>query len=146
MKLSKAAYKKHVEKNSPGSHFLNTVKAFIIGGFICIIGQALSELFLSMNINKEESGMYVSVLLIFAGALLTGLNIYDEIGRFAGAGSIVPITGFANSVVSPAMEFRSEGLVFGTGSRMFLIAGPVIVYGLFTSFVFGLLYYFIKIL
>lgn len=119
----------------------NLIWAFVVGGLICTFGQYLHNLFLDMGFTKKEAGGPVSVVLIFLSALLTGLGIYDELGKRAGAGSIVPITGFANSVVAPAMEFKREGYVFGIGAKMFVIAGPVLVYGMVTAFIFGLIHW-----
>jgi stage V sporulation protein AC len=120
------------------------VRAFIIGGLICIVGQFITNLLTALGLKKDELSSITTIIMIFLGAILTGLNIYDELGRYAGAGSIVPITGFANSIVSPAMEFKSEGYVTGVGAKMFVIAGPVIVYGVAASVVVGILYYLIK--
>lgn len=122
------------------------INAFIVGGIICDIGQFVSNFFLSMGIPKEEVGTYVSIVMVFIGALLTGIGIYDRIATFAGAGTVVPITGFSNSIVSPAMEFKKEGYVFGVGAKMFTIAGPVLVYGLSTSVLVGIIYYILKII
>ncbi len=119
----------------------NLIWAFVVGGLICTFGQYLHNLFLDMGFTKKEAGGPVSVVLIFLSALLTGLGVYDELGKRAGAGSIVPITGFANSVVAPAMEFKREGYVFGIGAKMFVIAGPVLVYGMVTAFIFGLIHW-----
>ncbi len=119
----------------------NLIWAVGVGGLICTFGQYLHNLFLDMGFTKKEAGGPVSVVLIFLSALLTGLGIYDELGKRAGAGSIVPITGFANSVVAPAMEFKREGYVFGIGAKMFVIAGPVLVYGMVTAFIFGLIHW-----
>lgn len=116
----------------------NILWAFVVGGLICVIGQGLQDFFLSMELQKKDAAAATSITLVFLGAFLTGLGVYDEIGKRAGAGSIVPITGFANSIVACAMEFKREGFVFGIGAKMFVIAGPVIVYGLITAFVVGL--------
>nr|WP_048569874.1 stage V sporulation protein AC [Clostridium cylindrosporum] len=134
-----------VEDSTPPSNLLfNCVKAFIIGGIICVIGQFVMNYFISLGVDKEQVGSYVSLVMIFIGAFLTGIGVYDDIGKFAGAGSVVPITGFANSIVSPAMEFKREGYVLGVGAKMFTIAGPVLVYGISSSIVVGIIYYFIK--
>lgn len=122
------------------------INAFIVGGIICDIGQFVNNFFLNMGVPKEEVGTYVSIAMVFIGALLTGIGIYDRIATFAGAGTIVPITGFSNSIVSPAMEFKKEGYVFGVGAKMFTIAGPVLVYGLSTSVLVGVIYYILKII
>ncbi len=122
-------------------HCLN---AFWVGGLICVIGQFVSDTFFKMGIAKDELGTYVTIVMIFLGAILTGIGVYDKIGDFAGAGSVVPITGFANSVVAPAMEFKNEGFVFGVAAKMFTIAGPVLVYGIGSSVIVGVLYYFFR--
>ncbi len=143
--LTKEEYLKYVEKKSPKSKLLrNCIRAFIVGGLICVVGQIISNLLRAKGFNQEFASNLTSLILIFLGALFTGLNIYDELGRYAGAGSIVPITGFANSVVSPALEFKSEGYVLGVGARMFVIAGPVLVYGISASVIAGIIYYMIK--
>ncbi|MBR2614119.1 MAG: stage V sporulation protein AC [Clostridia bacterium] len=119
-------------------------RAFWVGGLICVIGQSLRLLLEKVFfITGDELAGYVSMILIFIGSFLTGLGVYDRIGKYAGGGSIVPITGFANSVVSPAMEFKSEGFIYGLAAKMFTIAGPIIVFGVASSVVVGLVYYFI---
>lgn len=134
-----------VKQASPNSPiFMNCLKAFISGGIICIIGQLLSNFYTGKNFSKEEAALLVSITLIGLSALLTALGWYEKLGKFCGAGTIVPITGFANSVVSPAIEFKKEGMVFGMAAKMFIVAGPVIVYGTLTSMLVGLVYYFVK--
>lgn len=143
--VTKEEFKKMVEKASPNSHlFVDCLKAFFVGGAICIIGEGITKYLLSSGFTKDESGMYTSIILIFLAALLTGLGLYEKLGKFAGAGSIVPITGFSNSIAAPAIEFKKEGYVFGVGAKMFLIAGPVIVYGTLTSVIVGIIYFIIK--
>jgi stage V sporulation protein AC len=138
-------YLDYVEKKSPKSKLArNTVRAFAVGGLICIVGQFVSNALTAQGLDKDTAGSLTVLIMVFIGAFLTGINIYDDIGRFAGAGSIVPITGFANSIVSPAMEFKSEGYVTGVGARMFFIAGPVLVYGISASVVVGILHYLLK--
>ncbi len=105
------------------------------------MGQFFNNFFLKMGIPKDEVGTYVSIVMIFIGAFLTGIGVYDKIAKFAGAGTIVPITGFSNSIVSPAMEFKKEGYIFGVGSKMFVIAGPVLVYGISSSVGVGIIYF-----
>ncbi|HOP53175.1 MAG: stage V sporulation protein AC [Bacillota bacterium] len=117
----------------------NVLKAFVVGGTICLIGEVIKTYLISFGLSGEVAGVWTSIALVFLSALLTGLGIYDEIARFGGAGSAIPITGFSNSVVAPAMEFRSEGAILGLAARMFVIAGPVIVYGLVSATVFGLI-------
>jgi stage V sporulation protein AC len=136
-------YQNYVKSTMPKSNILkNCIMAFLIGGLICTIGQLITNIGINYyGLNKQDAGTFTSIILIFLSALLTGLGIYDDIAKVAGAGTIVPITGFANSIVSPAMEFKREGYVFGVGAKMFSIAGPVLVYGIGTSTIVGLLYY-----
>ena len=126
----------------PTKHFKNCARAFLVGGLICCIGQfirvILEEVFL---LSGDELAGTTSTILIFLGCLLTGLGVYDRIGRNAGAGSIVPITGFANSVASPAMEFKTEGYIFGMAAKLFIVAGPIIVYGVLSGSVVGIIYW-----
>ena len=120
------------------------LKAFLVGGLICCLGQLISDLGkLYLHLDKDQAGALCSLSLIFLAGLLTALGVFDRIAAFAGAGTVVPITGFANSIVAPAMEFRSEGLVTGTAAKLFQIAGPVLVYGIGSSVVYGLILYFI---
>lgn len=119
----------------------NIIWAFIVGGLICTLGQYIMNYFVSMGFTKKDAAGPTATVLVFLSALFTGLGVYDELGRRGGAGSIVPITGFANSVVAPAMEFKREGYVFGVGAKMFIIAGPVLVYGMSTAFIFGLIHW-----
>lgn len=136
-------YDQLVRKITPGSAKLQGFfRAFWVGGVICMIGQLAgmaAEAWLGFN--STNSGAFVSAFMVFLGALLTGLGVYDQIGRYAGAGSVVPITGFANSVAAPAIEFRREGMVMGVGARLFTVAGPVLVYGITSSILVGILYY-----
>lgn len=144
-RVSKEEFKKMVEKTSPDSRlFVNCLKAFFVGGTICLIGEGITKYLLSSGFTKDESGMYTSIILIFLAALLTGLGWYEKLGKFAGAGSLIPITGFSNSIAAPAIEFKKEGYVFGVGAKMFLIAGPVIVYGTLASVIVGIIYYVLK--
>ena len=143
--MSKEEYKKYVDKKSPDSKlFLNISRAFLVGGLICTLGQFFMNSFKAMGLDKDITASLTSVVMIFLGVLFTALNIYDDLGRFAGAGAIVPITGFANSIASPAMEYKSEGFVMGIGTRMFLVAGPVLVFGVSTSILVGIIHYLIK--
>lgn len=143
--MTKDEYKKYVDKKSPNSKlWRNMFRAFIVGGAICTVGQFFTNSFLRMGLNADTVASLTAMVMVFLGVLFTGLNIYDELGRFAGAGSIVPITGFANSIVSPAMEYKSEGYVLGIGAKMFLIAGPVLVYGISVSVAAGIIHYLIK--
>lgn len=143
-KQAKQEYDKMVKKASPNSPvFMNCVKAFVSGGIICTIGQVILNYMDKLSFTKDEGALITSIILILTSAILTGLGLYEKLGKYCGAGTIVPITGFANSVVSPAIEFKKEGMVFGMSAKMFLIAGPVIVYGTLTSMVVGILYYFL---
>ncbi|SKA88314.1 stage V sporulation protein AC [Clostridium sp. USBA 49] len=129
----------------PKSNLLkNCINAFWVGGLICVIGQLVMNYFTSLGLPKDVVSSLVSITMVFLGAFLTGIGIYDKIAGFAGAGSLVPITGFANSIVSPAMEFKKEGFIFGVAAKMFTIAGPVLVYGIGSSVIVGIIYYFIK--
>lgn len=121
--------------------FKNCVRAFIIGGLICVIGQFILNMLIRFGVPKDDATTWLPIIMIFIGAFLTGIGVYDKIAAIAGAGTIVPITGFSNSIVSPAMEFKKEGFVMGIGSKMFTIAGPVLVYGISTSIVIGIIYY-----
>ena len=128
----------------PTQHFKNCLRAFMVGGLICVIGQFLRYAFEYLfALSGDELAGTVSVVLIFLGTLLTGLGVYDRIGKNAGAGSIVPITGFANSVASPAIEFKTEGLVYGMAAKMFIVAGPIIVFGVLAGTAVGLIYLFL---
>jgi stage V sporulation protein AC len=129
----------------PKSHLLrNCIRAFIVGGILCDIGQFFNSSLTKLGLPKDDVSSWVSIIMVFLGAFLTGIGIYDKLAGFAGAGSLVPITGFANSIVSPAMEFKKEGFIFGVGAKMFIIAGPVLVYGIGTSVVVGIIYYLFK--
>ena len=119
----------------------NSVRAFAVGGLICALGQIMINLLIMRGVALTEAQTVTTAVLIFLGALLTGLGVYDEIGKFGGAGAFIPVTGFANSIVSPALEFKREGYVMGVGARLFMIAGPVLVYGIATSIGVGLIYY-----
>ena len=128
----------------PTQHFKNCFRAFLVGGLICCVGQFLRVVLEQITaLSGDELSGAVSVLLIFLGTLLTGFGVYDRIGRNAGAGSIVPITGFANSVASPAIEFKTEGLVYGLAAKMFIVAGPIIVYGVLAGAAVGIVYLFL---
>lgn len=138
-------YQKLVERMTPDSRlFVCCLRAFWVGGVICAIGQGISMLGEWLCFEENVCSMFTSVTLIFLGTTLTGLGIYDRIGRYAGAGSIVPITGFANSVAAPAIEFRREGFVMGIGTKLFAVAGPVLTYGITASIVVGVIYWAAK--
>lgn len=138
-------YQEDVEKKKPKPRYVkNVIWAFTVGGIICTIGQMINNYLISKGLGKEGVAAATSILLIFIGALLTGLGVYDKIGNKAGAGSIIPITGFSNSIVSPAMEHKSEGYVLGVASNMFKVAGPVLVYGFGSSIIVGMIYLLIN--
>ena len=146
MRISNKQYDEMVKKASPNSPIvLDCIKAFLIGGAICCFGQLLFYIFRKSGMSLDESRSLVSIALIIITAILTGIGVFDKIAKHAGAGTIVPITGFANSVVSPALEFKHEGFVLGTAAQMFSIAGPVIVYGTASSFLYGLIIYIFKL-
>jgi stage V sporulation protein AC len=139
--MSNGDYRDYAEKHMPRSQVLrNMLRAFLVGGIICVIGQGLTDIFMALGVDKETAGSACSICLIFIGAMLTGLGVYDDMAKFAGAGTLVPITGFANSVVAPALEFKTEGYILGTAAKMFIISGPVIVYGISASVIYGVLY------
>lgn len=136
--ISPKEYNKIVTKNSPKSKlFVNCIKAFLIGGAICTIGQVFTDLYAMLGAAEKDSKTLCSVTLIFIGILLTAIGVYDKIAKHGGAGTLVPITGFANAVSSPAIEFKSEGYIAGLGAKLFIIAGPVIVYGVSASIIYG---------
>lgn len=136
------AYNQYVENMTPKSNcFANCAKAFLVGGLICTLGEGLNSFYEYLGNEKELAALYGTITLIAISIILTGLNIYQKLAQFGGAGSIVPITGFANSVVSPAIEFQTEGEVFGVGCKIFTIAGPVILYGIVSSWFVGLIYW-----
>ena len=135
-----------VKRLTPKSKLgLGCLRAFWVGGSICMLGQGLADAgYAWLGLSSAEASVFASISLIFLTALLTGIGVFDKIARYAGAGTVVPITGFANAMVSPAMEFKPEGWVLGTGARLFTIAGPVLVYGISASVLAGTLYYFIR--
>ena len=134
-------YQEYVDKKSPNSPILkNCFNAFWVGGLICTFGQIISLVCKARGLDEATSGTIVSIILIAISAFLTGLNIFNKIGKFAGAGSLVPITGLANSIVAPSIEYKSEGYVMGVGSKMFTIAGPVLVFGICSSIIVGIIY------
>ncbi len=141
-------YEEYVKKITPTHNlFLQMLKAFITGGIICTLGQFLLNFAKNnLNLDKDMAGSFCSLILVLISVLLTGFNLYAPIVKFGGAGALVPITGFANSVASPAIEYKKEGQVFGIGCKIFTIAGPVILYGIFTSWVLGLIYWILKVM
>lgn len=147
MKMSKKEYGKMAERAAEKSPLLkDCVKAFLIGGGICVLGEGLVEIYKGLGNTFDMASALTSVTLIGISALLTGLGLYDKIAKHAGAGTLVPITGFANSIVASALEFKSEGFVLGMCAKMFVIAGPVIVYGTVASFLYGIVYWFLLVL
>lgn len=142
MNMTPEEYNELTKQSSPRSPFIKDFfLAFVIGGLICALGQALIMAYQSAGMSEEIAGSVTSVTLVFLSIVLTGLNIYPSIAKFGGAGTLVPITGFANAVASPALEFKTEGLVLGLAAKMFVIAGPVIVYGTTASIIYGLIIY-----
>lgn len=140
-------YNQYVKQVTPKFSILkNTVKAFIVGGSICLIGQIFTNYYMSLGAGEENAKAYNTITLVFLSILLTGLGIYQKLAKFGGAGTLVPITGFANSVAAPAVEYKKEGQVFGIGCKIFTIAGPVILYGIFSTWLLGLIYYILKLL
>ena len=142
--ISKKEYNELVKQKSPNSDIIkDTILAFVIGGIFCSVGQLISFAWENLDLAKEDTSALTSATMIFLGALLTGIGIYDNIARYGGGGTLVPITGFANSIVSPAIEYQTEGYILGVGAKMFTIAGPVLVYGISASVIYGLIYYFV---
>lgn len=145
--MSSQEYTQYVKQITPTHNTpLNVAKAFLVGGIICTIGQAITSWITSMGVEKEAAGTWTSIALIGLAIMLTGFNLFSSIVKFGGAGALVPITGFANSMVSPAIEYKKEGWVFGVGCKIFTIAGPVILYGVVTSWIVGVLYYVLQML
>ena len=140
MDMSPKEYKAYVEQKAKKSPIVKDVAlAFIIGGLICVVGQAIQDGWSAMGLNQEDAGTATSICMVLLSALLTGFNLYNKIARYGGAGTLVPITGFANAVVSPAIDFKSEGFITGMAAKMFTVAGPVIVYGVSTSVIYGII-------
>lgn len=147
MKMSKKEYGQYVKEMSPNSPFWKDLfNAFWVGGLICMVGQLILNGFTSLGLDETQAGTATSVAMVFLGALLTGMSLYDDLAKLGGAGTLVPITGFSNAVVSPALEFKTEGFVTGLAAKMFVIAGPVLVYGTVASVVYGLIYWVLTIL
>lgn len=146
MDISKQEYNQLIQAHArPSPLVRDMLWAFFVGGAICTLGQVLRNLYESLGLSGDDAGIAVSVTLIFLSALLTGLGLFDRLAKHAGAGTLVPITGFANAVVSPALEFKSEGMILGLGAKMFVIAGPVIVYGISASIVYGIIIFLFKL-
>lgn len=145
LNISNSEYSELISKNAKKSPiFKNIIRAFLVGGLICVLGQFISNKCLVYGLEKETSSTITCILLIFLAAILTALNLFSRIGKFAGAGVTVPITGFSNSIVSPAIEFKAEGYILGLGANMFKVAGPVLVYGISTSVILGTIYYLLN--
>ena len=145
--MTKEEFNEYVNSKAEKSPILkNVFLAFLVGGIICIIGQIITNCMLSKGIEEKEAKTISTILLIFLGAFLTSINLYSKLGKYAGAGSVIPITGFSNSVVAPAIEYKSEGYILGLGANMFKVAGPVLVYGIVSSFIYGVIYYVIKMI
>ena len=144
MEISKQEYQKFVQERVQSSPIVkNCAMAFAIGGGICVLGQAVMDGWMAMGLEKTDAGTATSICLVFLSVLLTGLNFYNKLGRYGGAGTLVPITGFANAVASPAIDFKSEGLVSGMAAKMFTVAGPVIVFGVSASVIYGVILMFL---
>ena len=144
--MSDKEYSDYVDKKATNSPMLkHIIMAFLVGGLICVIGQLITNTFMHFGVPKDSATTITTIILIFIGAFLTSINVYSKIGKFAGAGSTIPITGFSNSVVAPAIEFKTEGYVLGLGANMFKIAGPVLVYGITSSVIIGFIYWLIKL-
>ena len=143
--MDKNKYSELVKEKSPNSHtFMECIRAFLIGGGICAFGEVLFELFKSLGLDEKQDRTLVSLSIILIASVLTMIGVFDKIAKCAGAGTLVPITGFSNAVTSAAIEFKSEGLILGVGSKMFAIAGPVIVYGVLSSVIYGVIYFIFK--
>lgn len=140
-KITQEEYKKRVSKFEKSPVLKDLIMAFVVGGLICVLGQAITDISKMNGADKETAGAITSSVLIFLSGLFTGLGLYEKLAKHAGAGTLVPITGFANAMVSPAIEFKNEGLIFGVGAKLFVIAGPVIVYGISSSIICGIIYY-----
>ena len=140
MDMTNEEYREYAKQRAPRSQVKgNALRAFLVGGAICCLGQLLQNLYMNAGVEKEAAGTAVSISLVLLSALLTGLGVYDDLAKIGGAGTLVPITGFANAVVAPALEFKTEGLITGTAAKMFVIAGPVLAYGVGSSVVYGLM-------
>lgn len=146
MNISKNQYPKYADAHAPKSDLLrDTMRAFLIGGLICAVAQGLTTLWKTLGMVKEDAGLLTSVILVFASALLTALGIFDNIAKVAGGGTLVPITGFANSVVSAAIDSKNEGFVLGLGSGIFTVAGPVLLYGTAAGTLYGVIYWIVSL-
>ena len=148
MNMDKNMYKKYADAHAPKSPIgKNCLNAFCIGGLICAMGQGINDIYsIVFGFSKEDSGLLASATIILVSVVLTALGIFDEIAKVAGAGTLVPITGFANAVVSPAIDSKSEGFVLGVGAKIFTVAGPVLLYGVLSGTIYGVIYYFIRLI
>ena len=147
MNIDKQTYRKYVKKRAPKSPLLkDMLLAFLVGGAICAFAEGLYNLYLALKIEEENVRTLVPITLVFLASLATGLGFFDSLAKYAGAGTLVPITGFSNSVISPALDDKSEGLVMGVGAKMFTIAGPVIVYGVVSSVIYGVIYWLLEVI
>ena len=147
MNIDKQTYKKYVKKRAPKSPLLkDMLLAFLVGGAICAFAEGLYNLYRALKIEEENVRTLVPITLVFLASLATGLGFFDSLAKYAGAGTLVPITGFSNSVISPALDDKSEGLVMGVGAKMFTIAGPVIVYGVVSSVIYGVIYWLLEVI
>ena len=147
MEISPQEYQQYVKQKAKKSPIIkDTVMAFVIGGLICVLGQLIQNGWMAAGLEKQDAGTAASCTLVFLSALLTGLNLYNKIARFGGAGTLVPITGFANAVASPAIDFKSEGFITGMAAKMFVIAGPVIVYGLLAGVIYGIVFLTVNVI
>ena len=147
MNIEKQNYCRYVEARAPKSAIVqNCLHAFLVGGFICMFAQSLKNVYTDLGMSEQNAATLCSITLVFIAALLTGLGIFDKIAKFAGAGTLVPITGFANAVVSPAMDSHAEGVILGIGAKIFTVAGPVLLYGTVAGAVYGVIYYFASFL
>lgn len=147
MKIRKENYPEYVKKKTKNSPLIaDCLRAFLFGGAICTVGELIRQGLLALNVSAEDSKSWLSIIMIFLGAAFTGFGLYDSLAKYAGAGTIIPITGFSNSIVSCAMEFKSEGYVLGLGAKMFTIAGPVLVYGIVSSTVYGVILWIMQMI
>ena len=148
MNMDKKTYKKYADAHAPRSPIgKNCLNAFCIGGLICAMGQGLNDIYsLAFGFSKDDAGLLASATLVLVAVVLTAFGIFDEIAKVAGAGTLVPITGFANAVVSPAIDSKSEGFILGVGAKIFTVAGPVLLYGILSGAIYGVIYYFISLI
>ena len=148
MNMDKETYKKYADAHAPRSPIgKDCLNAFVLGGLICTLGEGLKNIYyFGLNLPEEDAGLLSSVSLVFLSVLLTALGVFDEIAKIAGAGTLVPITGFANAVVSPAIDSKSEGFILGVGAKIFTVAGPVLLYGILSGAIYGVIYYFLTLM